>query len=182
MAGVKRASDGHASAPKRLRPSDKKQDLFTEEQLRSMTKDDLIAHILNLQSQITCAAGASPSPPTTPELLVEDIRRKVSKARDMMEKGIRSQMKWKPSCKTGNVRFSYSGVVASPTIFLTLFRLSADWKKKQIKLEPVEFQDTTHTELTTSIRYGSLNITGKNVTVRWDPEDLTFTVTGTYGL
>lgn len=68
------------------------------------------------------------------------------------------------------------------SVFLTLFGLSADWKKKQIQLSPLDFQDTTDTEISTSIRYGYLNITGEKVTVRWNVKDLTFTVTGSYGL
>lgn len=72
--------------------------------------------------------------------------------------------------------------MAAASVFLTLFRLSDDWKKKQIQLSPLEFQETTGTEVSTSIRYGYLNITGELVTVRWNAQDLTFTVTGTYGL
>ena len=63
-----------------------------------------------------------------------------------------------------------------------MFRRPADWKKKQLQFGPAKFQHTTRTNISTSIRYGHLNITGKNVTVRWDANDLTFTVTGSYGL
>ncbi|KAL8846952.1 MAG: hypothetical protein Q9221_007994 [Calogaya cf. arnoldii] len=147
-----------------------------------MEKEDLVALILKLQNHFLSMAQAPPSPPATPGLSEEEIQRKASKARDMMQKGIKSQMKWKPSCKTGGARFSYSGVVASTEVFLKLFRLGSDWKKKQLQFDPTEFQDTTGTDISASIRYGHLNITGKNVTVRWDPKDLTFTVTGSYGL
>ncbi|CAL8579199.1 hypothetical protein XPA_004950 [Xanthoria parietina] len=182
MPGVKRASDGQASAAKRARLSNQDQDMIPKDRLEAMGKDDLVAHILKLQAQILSTSQASPSPPATPGLTEEEIHRKASKARDMMEKGIKSQMKWKPSCKTGAARFSYSGVVASTQVFLKMFHLDTDWKKKQLQFPPADFQDTTGADISASIRYGYLNITSKNVTVRWDPEELTFTVTGSYSL
>ncbi|KAL8838133.1 MAG: hypothetical protein Q9176_005216 [Flavoplaca citrina] len=172
MAGIKRASDGQASAAKRS-----KQDVLSRDLLEAMEKDELGSHILSLQSQILITSHqAPPSPPATPGLSPEEVHHKASKARDMMAKGIKSQM------KTGGARFSYSGVVASPQVFLKLFRLGADWKKKQLQFDPADFQHTTGTDIATSIRYGRLNVTGKNVTVRWVPNELTFTVTGSYGL
>ncbi|KAL8923167.1 MAG: hypothetical protein Q9208_004730 [Pyrenodesmia sp. 3 TL-2023] len=186
MAGAKRASDGQPSAAKRPRLSSTQQPSgIPENQLQAMEKDELVSFILKLQKQLATAIQAPPSPPATPAtpaLSKEDLDRKVSKARAMMEKGIKSQMKWKPSCKGGSARFSYSGVVATASVFLTLFCLSADWKKKQILFSPLDFQDTIDTDISTSIRYGYLNITGEKVTVRWNAEDLTFTVTGFYGL
>ncbi|KAL8867481.1 MAG: hypothetical protein Q9198_008499 [Flavoplaca austrocitrina] len=164
MAGIKRASDGQASAAKRS-----KQDVLSRDLLEAMEKDELGSHILSLQSQILITSHqAPPSPPATPGLSPEEVHHKASKARDMMAKGIKSQMKWKPS--------------SSPQVFLKLFRLGADWKKKQLQFDPADFQHTTGTDIATSIRYGRLNVTGKNVTVRWVPNELTFTVTGSYGL
>ncbi|KAL8920192.1 MAG: hypothetical protein Q9172_004603 [Xanthocarpia lactea] len=182
MAGVKRPSDGQPSTAKRSRPNKEEQDIIPKDQLEAMEKVELIAHILKLQTQILSAARAPPSPPATPGLSEEEVYNKASKARELMEKGIKSQMKWKPSCKTRGARFSYSGVVASAQVFQRMFRLPADWKKKQLQFGPAEFQDTTRTDISTSIRFGHLNITGKNITVRWDANDLTFTVTGSYGL
>ncbi|KAL8647014.1 MAG: hypothetical protein Q9210_005803 [Variospora velana] len=136
---------GHLTAVKRAGLSNHEQSILPEDRLRAMGKDDLIAHMLKLQTQITHVAEKQASlslPPTTPPLSKEDLDRKVSKARAIMEKGITSQMKF----------------------------------------EPAEFHDMTRTELSTSIRYGYLNVTGNKVTVRWDAKDLTFTVTGSYGL
>lgn len=93
MAGIKRASDGQASAAKRSRPSNQEQDIISKHRLESMEKDDLIAHILKLQAQNLSTSQAPPSPPATPGLSEEEIHRKASKARVMMEKGIKSQMK-----------------------------------------------------------------------------------------
>lgn len=95
MPGVKRASDGQASAAKRARLSNQDQDMIPKDRLEAMGKDDLVAHILKLQAQILSTSQASPSPPATPGLTEEEIHRKASKARDMMEKGIKSQMKVK---------------------------------------------------------------------------------------
>ncbi|KAL8819074.1 MAG: hypothetical protein Q9223_002410 [Gallowayella weberi] len=163
MPAVKRASDGQSSAAKRSCPSKPELSISLEEQMKAMEKVDLISHILELQACIASAAKASPSPPAVPKLSKEE-------------------MKWKPSCKTGSARFSYSAVVASRDVFLSLFRLAADWKQKQVQFDPAEFQDTTHTHISTSIRYGHLNVIGSKVTVRWDANELTFTVTGSYGL
>ncbi|KAL8668425.1 MAG: hypothetical protein Q9168_006949 [Polycauliona sp. 1 TL-2023] len=182
MAGVKRASNGEASAAKRLCLSKQPEKIMSKEDLEAMDKHDLILFILDLQARNLSTAATPPSPPATPGLSEEETQRKAGKARDMMEKGIKSQMKWKPSCKTSGARFSYAGVVASPQIFLKLFRLDADWEKKQLQFTPDEFQHTTGTDISASIRYGSLSVVGKKVTVRWDADELTFTVTGLYGL
>ena len=89
MAGIKRASDGQASAAKRS-----KQDVLSRDLLEAIEKDELISHILSLQSQIlTTSHQAPPSPPATPGLSPEEVHHKASKARDMMAKGIKSQMK-----------------------------------------------------------------------------------------
>ncbi|KAL9608939.1 MAG: hypothetical protein Q9204_009197, partial [Flavoplaca sp. TL-2023a] len=89
MAGIKRASDGQASAAKRS-----KQDVLSRDLLEAMEKDELGSHILSLQSQIlTTSHQAPPSPPATPGLSPEEVHHKASKARDMMAKGIKSQMK-----------------------------------------------------------------------------------------
>ncbi|KAI4103476.1 MAG: hypothetical protein LQ339_004201 [Xanthoria mediterranea] len=93
IAGVKRASDGQASAAKRARLSNQEQDMIPKDRLEANGKDDLVAHILKLQAQILSTSQASPSPPATPGLSEEETHGKASKARDMMEKGIKSQMK-----------------------------------------------------------------------------------------
>lgn len=94
MAGVKRASDGQPSAAKRSRLSSVQQpSVIPENQLQTMEKDELVSLILKLQKQNVIATQAPPSPPATPALSKDDLDRKVSKARAMMEKGIKSQMK-----------------------------------------------------------------------------------------
>ncbi|KAL8951515.1 MAG: hypothetical protein Q9222_002518 [Ikaeria aurantiellina] len=69
-----------------------------------------------------------------------------------MEKGVTSQMKWKPSCKAGTAKFSYSAVVPSTATFLTLFKLDAGWKKKMLHFAPSSFQQTTYTDISAGIR------------------------------
>lgn len=92
MAGVKRASDGQSSTAKRSPPT-KQAGILPEDQLQAMGKDDLISYILELQAHIASAAQAPPSPPATPNLSEEEVSWKATKARDMMAKGIKSQMK-----------------------------------------------------------------------------------------
>jgi len=91
-------------------------------------------------------------------------------------------MKWQPSCKTKGKRWTYSAMVPNAEIFFKLFKLDEEkkaWKQKKIFLE--EFEAITG-ELSTSIRYGHLVITSKEITVRWSKEELSFSVSGLYGL
>ena len=93
MAGVKRPSDGQPSTAKRSCPNKEEQDIILKDQLEAMEKVELIAHILKLQTQIVSAAQAPPNSPATPGFSEEEVYGKASKARELMEKGIKSQMK-----------------------------------------------------------------------------------------
>ena len=54
--------------------------------------------------------------------------------------------------------------------------------KKQLSYNPAEFQEEIAEEdVDASARYSSLRLTGKSVTMRWNEEDQTFTVGGSYG-
>ncbi|MCJ1395449.1 hypothetical protein MMC18_008335 [Xylographa bjoerkii] len=117
-----------------------------------------------------------------PKISNEQIRSKANKLANMMESEIMKQMKWQPSCKTKGKRWTYSAMVPNAEVFFKLFNLGEEkkaWKQKKIPLE--QFESVTG-ELRTSIRYGYLVVTSKDVTVHWNREELSFSVSGLYGL
>ncbi|KAL8836141.1 MAG: hypothetical protein Q9170_003034 [Blastenia crenularia] len=125
---------------------------------------------MNLQGQISSITKAAAFLPATVELSEEDLDRKAIEARDKMEEGIRAQMRWKPSCRSGSAKFSYSAVVASPAVFYKLFELDADRMNKLVQFGLIIFQNTTRIDAFATIGYGHLDITDEMVTLRWDPQ------------
>lgn len=93
MTGATRLFDGHASTPKRSRPSETKTGPISKKQLERMTKAKLVAHILYLQPQVMFSLELSKTSSATPESSEEDLRRKVCKTRCIMMDGILRQMK-----------------------------------------------------------------------------------------
>lgn len=56
-----------------------------------------------------------------------------------------------------------------------------DNKKKLLQFNEAEFGRAIGEHIQVSVRYDYLSLTpGKNVSVRWKEEDLTFTVSGSY--
>ncbi|KAF8849374.1 hypothetical protein BDZ45DRAFT_810028 [Acephala macrosclerotiorum] len=99
------------------------------------------------------------------------LAEKAHKLADMMADGIKKQMKWQPSCKTGGKRWTYEGMVPSLAVFYALFNLKEEkkeWKQKKIPL--VDFQRITG-GLYASIRYGSLRVVSENITLKFDKEN-----------
>ena len=166
--------------------------------------------------QDAASSGFSSNAPAS--IPPQELQTKADKARVLMVKGIKSQMKvsftirlgrrepqrglylsdlpkmlpyrltsttqWKPSCKIGNAKFSYSGALPSTQVFAALTRQDADEKKvkKNVLFTSEEFGDkVAKTDIQASVRYDYLFITSKNVSLRWKEEDLTFTVSGSYG-
>ncbi|MCJ1439166.1 hypothetical protein MMC27_008557 [Xylographa pallens] len=88
----------------------------------------------------------------------------------------------RPSCKTKGKRWTYSAMVPDAEVFLNLFSFVEEkkaWKQKKISLDAFE---AITGELRASIRYGHLGVISKDITVRWNEEDLSFSVSGLYGL
>ncbi|KAF2492302.1 hypothetical protein BU16DRAFT_542206 [Lophium mytilinum] len=154
---------------------------LTEDALEEMDKQELISHVLKLQSHIASTSNDTPANASPPGITPEELAAKTSKTRDMMVRGIKSQMKWKPSCKTNSAKFSYEASVTNPAIFHKLFKTPAGWKKKQLQYSPEEFAEFTRCYIEASIRYDTLSIQGKLVTVKWDEEGSVFKVSGNYG-
>jgi hypothetical protein len=88
MVGTKRKSAGGMEVPsKRARPDVV---ALTEEELGEMSKEELVQHALELQSQLQAKLAAIP---TAPELSAEELAEKAKKAKHMLVKGIEKQMK-----------------------------------------------------------------------------------------
>ncbi|KAJ7195355.1 hypothetical protein GGX14DRAFT_475144 [Mycena pura] len=109
----------------------------------------------------------------------EDIRAAADKLCNACVSGIKKQMAWKPSCKTGGAKWSYDGVCADPTVFGAMLRLVAAPKWKMHKYTAEEFQDVMG-DISSSARYDDLRLMG-NVTVRYQPDEGTFKMSGSYG-
>jgi hypothetical protein len=74
-------------------------------------------------------------------------------------------------------------MVPEAAVFMTLFNLPSDYKKKQVSMTPMEFcNSVAKSSVMVSIRYDSLSLVGEKVNAKWNPDELTFSVTGLYGI
>ncbi|KAK3334086.1 hypothetical protein B0T19DRAFT_146024 [Cercophora scortea] len=187
----------HMSALEAPAVKTEKTETRTMDQLLALGHETLAKHAFDLQlslaalqrpalAQIPNSAPAAPTtvaamPTSTAGLTAREVRSKGHELRDKIYRGVKQVMKWQNSCKLGRSRFSYSSGVACEDVVLAALRLpkpNKSWKQKKISIW--DFQDCVG-DIVKSIRYGSLRITGQNVLVKWNPDDNTFTVSGTYG-
>lgn len=123
-------------------------------------------------------ATAPPSDTWTEEKIAE----RALKTRTLVIAGIKKQMKWQPSCKTGKTKWSYAGMVPHEDVFYKLFGFEKPkkaWKVK--KMTTGEFAER-FPGVRVEVRYSRLAVTGEEVRVNWDAEEKTFKVAGTYGV
>ncbi|CAL1700159.1 unnamed protein product [Somion occarium] len=122
------------------------------------------------------ASGSAGAPPKSKEQL-EEAAEKIRRA---AHAGIKKQMSWKPSCKTGGAKWSYDGICPDPNVFGVLMGLDGPptWKMKKFTVN--EF-DELMGEITSSARYSELRLTGTNVNARWSDTG-EFKFSGTYGV
>ncbi|KAI0708067.1 hypothetical protein C8T65DRAFT_213408 [Cerioporus squamosus] len=108
-----------------------------------------------------------------------ELEAAAEKLRRAAVSGIKKQMSWKPSCKTGSAKWSYDGICTDPQVFGALLGLGGPPTFKMKKFSAEEFQNALgHIE--SSVRYDTLYITSKEVTVRWSDTG-EFKFSGTYG-
>lgn len=181
---------------------------LSEDELDLLEKHELIAKINALEDELekvkysTRIGSLSSAGGNAAAMSDEQIKEKV-RARKLMVKGIKSQMKvrltyddkliperantvvqWKPACKIENAKFSFSGALPSTHVFnaLTAQPTDARKSKKMIQFSLEEFTEKVASEnIGASVRYDRLSITSKTVNMHWREEDQTFTVTGSYG-
>ncbi|KAJ7743260.1 hypothetical protein DFH07DRAFT_749957, partial [Mycena maculata] len=113
------------------------------------------------------------------EMSKEEIRAAAGRLRGACVSGIKKQMVWKPSCKTGGAKWSYDGVCADPVIFGALLKLAAPPKWNAQRYTVPEFEAFIGS-IDASVRYDDLELVG-NVNVRYQAAEGTFKMSGSYG-
>ncbi|KAH9896785.1 hypothetical protein C8Q73DRAFT_757262 [Cubamyces lactineus] len=135
---------------------------------RSLEQQLAVAPVTGSSTQVARPAKS----PAELEAAVEKIRRAA-------QSGIKKQMSWKPSCKTGSAKWSYDGICPDPEVFGALMGLGGPPTFKMKKFSVDQFQSLVG-PIEGSVRYDTLYITGKEVTVRWSDTG-EFKFSGTYG-
>jgi hypothetical protein len=77
---------------------------------------------------------------------------------------------------------TYSAVVTDPAVYFALFNRPVGDKKKTFSLTQAEFKDVVKEWVSASIRYGSLSLVSEKMNIKWNSEEQTFTVSGSYGI
>ncbi|KAF9474290.1 hypothetical protein BDN70DRAFT_884993 [Pholiota conissans] len=186
----KRKSDGVAGSSKRARiaPSSGGQALVAAilkdaNSYPIPEDDDDIRRIFVELAQYarTLENGAGSSAGVKAGKTKDQIADSAAKLRAAAVSGIKKQMGWKPSCKTGTAKWVYDGVCADAEVFGAALGFSGPptWKMKKIPTD--EFQKAIG-HIQGSVRYSDLYITGNDVTVRWQPDEGTFKFSGSYGV
>ncbi|KAJ9123108.1 hypothetical protein QFC22_001298 [Naganishia vaughanmartiniae] len=189
--------DGNSIANKKSKPSEidiQKLVKLKEEDVSLLSQSDLADALIRLrrayvaeqemnkalQKALTVAAAAVP--PAVPEVWsLDKIQAKVRQASALAYKGIASQMKWTPSCRSGTARFSYTCALPNEDIFRALVKIPDEKKTPKMYKMPKPTFFSVFGEPEKSVRYDTLFITGEHVNARWNPDDKEFSLSGTFG-
>lgn len=171
-----------STVSKQKRSLDAYQDLSPEQLLSALKDRD--AHIVKLEKEckrLKTSKKATQGGAVAPIISPEQIQAKATKLRGVVYKGIKSQMKWKPSCKRGTARFSFEGMCDEPT-FRGFMRLQEKDKTKGQRMDCEKFQsEILGYQLVASIRYGYLMAKG-NVNITFSKDDGIVKINGGYGM
>ena len=139
----------------------------------------LRAELQKLKKGRTSAPATNANFPLAP-------RKSVAEDADLLArlatKGIKSQMKWKPTCKAGSAKWSWSGVSSFPGLLNALEMPAKTKLFKMKKIPSSDFNSAMGENITASIRYSELVITSEKVNVRFDSVTGEVTFSGSYGL
>ncbi|KAI0360752.1 hypothetical protein OH77DRAFT_1445873 [Trametes cingulata] len=124
-------------------------------------------------------AVAPAAPAAKPAKTQAELEEAADKIRRAAQSGIKKQMTWKPSCKTGSAKWSYDGICPDPEVFGVLMGLGGPPKFKMKKFSTEEFEKLIG-PIRGSVRYDTLYITSNEVTVRWSDTG-EFKFSGSYG-
>ncbi|KAJ8594022.1 hypothetical protein M405DRAFT_930448 [Rhizopogon salebrosus TDB-379] len=113
-------------------------------------------------------------------LTADQLDAAIEKIRKAAHSGIKKQMTWKPSCKTGTAKWCYDGVCADSVVFGTLLGLGGPPKWKMHKM-PIEDFEKRIGNLNASARYSHLYLKGPHVNIRWNESSGEFKFSGSYG-
>jgi len=125
-------------------------------------------------------AKSSGGPPGAKRKTRAELEADAEKIRRAAVSGIKKQMTWKPTCKTNTAKWSYDGLCADPEVFGILLGLDGPptWKMKKIPKDT--FEDLLG-GISASVRYDTLNLTGTDVSVRYNHDSGEFKFSGMYG-
>uniref|UniRef100_A0A7S0N1F1 Uncharacterized protein n=1 Tax=Pyramimonas obovata TaxID=1411642 RepID=A0A7S0N1F1_9CHLO len=152
------------------------------------TRQDLVKEVIRLTarceelqkaSAAAHASGLQPAAPkAAPVVNTPNLEVHAEKILSNMRKNIKAQLKWKPSCKTGSARWSYTTIVPED-VLKHILKIPANKPAKGCKLPVSDFTKLVG-DCSASIRYGCLYITGLHVNLRYSDSELT--ASGSYGL
>ncbi|KAI8986871.1 hypothetical protein BD414DRAFT_461329 [Trametes punicea] len=136
-----------------------------------------VATLSGAASQVSVASSGGQV--MAPAKSQEELASTAERIRRAAQSGIKQQMKWRPSCKTGSAKWTYDGICPHPEVFGVLMGLGGPPTFKMKKF-PVEEFEKLIGPCRGSARYATLYITGNDVNVRWyDTGEFKFS--GTYG-
>ncbi|KLO07904.1 hypothetical protein SCHPADRAFT_1001300 [Schizopora paradoxa] len=176
----KSSSESHAAAKALVKiilanPESYEPPANDSEALR-VTFVELAEYARSLEGQVAQSASNGKAAATkTPEQICAEAERLAN----TVNSGIKKQMSWKPSCKTGSAKFSFDGFCPDPNVFGALFNLEGPPKFKAKKFPKDEIQEYIG-DVVGSVRYDYLYITS-DVNVRWNPDTGEFKFSGSYG-
>ena len=132
--------------------------------------------------QAECKKLKKEKPAAAATISPEKAREKAQKLKTIAYRNIKSQMKWKPKCKYGTARWSFAGLCDEPT-FRALMNLTDKDKTKGKKMTIEAFQAMMGCgSITSSIRYGYLELKNDTVNVSYSQKDGQIKITGAYGM
>ncbi|KAJ7083985.1 hypothetical protein B0H15DRAFT_849649 [Mycena belliarum] len=182
-AATKRKSDGAASGSRAKKTKSAPDHTEAMELVDTLMEGDGDVEIAPAEARVVAAytrwlegelAAMKPK-----EKSSDEIHAAAEKLRSACVSGIKKQMAWKPSCKTGGAKWSFDGVCADPIVFGAMLNLSAAPKWKMHKYTVPEFEECMGS-IGASVRYDTLHLCG-NVNVRYQAEEGTFKMSGSYG-
>lgn len=133
---------------------------------------ELAQYARNLEEEI---AGSKPKARTP-----EQVNAAAEKLKSAARSGIKKQMTWKTSCKTGSSKWMYDGVCNDGEVFGAMLGLDGAPTFKMKKMTTEEFQNVVG-DIEGSARYNTLYMRG-NVNIHWKPDEGTFKFSGSYGV
>ncbi|CAE6446273.1 unnamed protein product [Rhizoctonia solani] len=178
--GKKSQPDPHEAAKRYVEAVLAAPDSFDLPKDAESTRDIMAAiaqYAKSLEGSVAVAGrtGRDAPAPKTPAQIEEEVLR----IKNLINRGIKKLMTWKPSCKHSGSRYVFDGVCPDPRVFGAVFGLDGPptWKAK--KYTYPEFERFLG-EVEGRTRYSSLVLTS-DVNVRYNPETGEFKMSGSYG-
>ncbi|KAF9037816.1 hypothetical protein BDZ89DRAFT_1157256 [Hymenopellis radicata] len=181
VAGKKRKSDASTSGPAAKKARLMVDAILADTSNYPVPEDDddarqslveLAKYARSLEDQIAASQPQAKS--------ADQLEAAAEKLRKAARSGIKKQMTWKPSCKTGGSRWMYDGVCSDADVFGAMLNLGGPPTFKTKKMTAEEFQGVMGT-IEGSARYNTLYMRG-NVNIQWKPDEGTFKFSGTHGI